>query len=106
MVYTYPLSFLLVYHTQNIELIFLGMVGGGTFDISILSLDAFGLFEVLATSGDTFLGGEDVDATIAQYIMQRFCDKHGVTSQELDMTAKHRIKDAAERAKIELDQVQ
>eukprot|EP01147_Barroeca_monosierra_P007781 gene7778-641_t len=80
-------------------------LGGGTFDISILSLDAFGLFEVLATSGDTFLGGEDVDATIAQYIMQRFCDKHGVTSQELDMTAKHRIKDAAERAKIELDQI-
>ncbi|EGD75197.1 molecular chaperone DnaK [Salpingoeca rosetta] len=79
-------------------------LGGGTFDISILSMDAFGVFEVLSTNGDTFLGGEDADAAIAQHLNETFCSTHGLAPQDLDATATQRLKDAAETAKMQLDQ--
>ena len=73
--------------------------------MSVLSLDAFGVFEVLATNGDTFLGGEDVDSAIAKHLTQEFVQQHALKDTDLDSTATQRIKEAAERAKISLDLV-
>jgi molecular chaperone DnaK len=75
-------------------------LGGGTFDISILELRD-GAFEVLATSGDTFLGGEDFDNTIVDYVAATFKNEHGVDLRT-DKLAKQRLKEAAEKAKHEL----
>ena len=75
-------------------------LGGGTFDISILELRE-GAFEVLATSGDTFLGGEDFDNAIVDWAAASFKAEHGVDLRN-DKLAKQRLKEAAEKAKHEL----
>ena len=75
-------------------------LGGGTFDISILEMHD-GVFEVLATSGDTFLGGEDFDLRIVDWIIDEFKKETGIDLHN-DRPALHRLKEAAERAKCEL----
>tara|TARA_B100001250_G_C19803706_1_gene792304 strand:- start:113 stop:2026 length:1914 start_codon:yes stop_codon:yes gene_type:complete len=75
-------------------------LGGGTFDISILEIDD-GLFEVKSTNGDTFLGGEDFDLRIVDYLAQEFKKDTGV-DLKVDKMALQRLKEAAEKAKIEL----
>ncbi len=75
-------------------------LGGGTFDISILELGD-GVFEVLATNGDTHLGGDDYDEVLIHHIADEFKKEHGIDLRK-DRTALQRIKEAAERAKCEL----
>ena len=75
-------------------------LGGGTFDISILEIDD-GLFEVKSTNGDTFLGGEDFDMRVVQYLADEFKKENGVDLTK-DKMALQRLKEAAEKAKIEL----
>jgi molecular chaperone DnaK len=75
-------------------------LGGGTFDITVLEIDD-GLFEVKSTNGDTFLGGEDFDMRIVNYLADEFKKEHGV-DLSLDKMALQRLKEAAEKAKIEL----
>jgi molecular chaperone DnaK len=75
-------------------------LGGGTFDISILEIDD-GLFEVKSTNGDTFLGGEDFDMRIVDYLATEFKKDTGVDLKN-DKMALQRLKEAAEKAKIEL----
>jgi len=75
-------------------------LGGGTFDISILEIGD-GVFEVKSTNGDTFLGGEDFDAKIVDYLADRFKQKEGIDLRT-DRLALQRLKEAAEKAKIEL----
>lgn len=75
-------------------------LGGGTFDVSILELGD-GVFEVKSTNGDTFLGGDDFDHRIIEYIVAEFKKESGV-DLSLDKQALQRIKDSAEKAKIEL----
>jgi len=79
-------------------------LGGGTFDISILEIGD-GVFEVKATNGDTFLGGEDFDQKIIDWILAEFKKKNGV-DLKTDLQAMQRIKEAAEKAKIELSSTQ
>ena len=79
-------------------------LGGGTFDISIIDLadvDGEKQFEVLSTNGDTFLGGEDFDQRIVDYIIKEFRKDTGI-DLSTDILALQRLKDAAEKAKIEL----
>jgi molecular chaperone DnaK len=78
--------------------------GGGTFDISILEIGAHGVFKVIATAGDTFLGGEDVDARIIDWLVQVFKTEHDIDLRQ-DRMALQRLKDAAEKAKCELSSV-
>ncbi|QQS34225.1 MAG: molecular chaperone DnaK [Acidobacteriota bacterium] len=78
-------------------------LGGGTFDISILEIND-GVFEVLSTSGNTFLGGEDFDQRIIEWMVEGFKDEHGVDLKQ-DRLALQRLKEAAERAKCELSSV-
>jgi molecular chaperone DnaK len=75
-------------------------LGGGTFDISILEVGD-GVFEVKATNGDTFLGGEDFDKRIVDYLADEFKKEQGIDLRN-DRLALQRLKDAAEKAKIEL----
>ncbi|MGI8704754.1 MAG: molecular chaperone DnaK [Sphingomicrobium sp.] len=75
-------------------------LGGGTFDISILEIGD-GVFEVKSTNGDTFLGGEDFDAKIVNFLADRFKEKEGIDLRS-DRLALQRLKEAAEKAKIEL----
>ncbi|MHC1479154.1 molecular chaperone DnaK [Frateuria aurantia] len=79
-------------------------LGGGTFDVSIIEIaevDGEKQFEVLATNGDTFLGGEDFDNRVIDYLVEEFLKEQGVDLRK-DPLALQRLKDAAERAKIEL----
>ncbi|MEI7893261.1 MAG: molecular chaperone DnaK, partial [Myxococcales bacterium] len=78
--------------------------GGGTFDISILEIGGNGVFKVIATAGDTFLGGEDVDARIIDWLVQGFREEHNIDLRQ-DRMALQRLKDAAEKAKCELSSV-
>ncbi len=78
-------------------------LGGGTFDISILELSA-GVVEVRATSGDTHLGGDDFDQSIIEWLVSEFKQEHGIDLQN-DRTALQRLKEAAEKAKMELSSV-
>ena len=83
-------------------------LGGGTFDISIIEIadvDGEHQFEVLATNGDTFLGGEDFDQRIIDYIVGEFKKEQGV-DLKTDVLALQRLKEAAEKAKIELSSSQ
>jgi molecular chaperone DnaK len=83
-------------------------LGGGTFDISIIEIadvDGEKQFEVLATNGDTFLGGEDFDHRIIEYIIGEFKKEQGVDLSK-DVLALQRLKEAAEKAKIELSSSQ
>ncbi len=75
-------------------------LGGGTFDVTILEIDD-GLFEVKSTNGDTFLGGEDFDMRIVNYLADEFKKEHSVDLTK-DKMALQRLKEAAEKAKIEL----
>ncbi len=75
-------------------------LGGGTFDVTILEIDD-GLFEVKSTNGDTFLGGEDFDMRIVNYLAEQFKKEHSV-DLTADKMALQRLKEAAEKAKIEL----
>ncbi|MDA8635201.1 molecular chaperone DnaK [Rhodobacteraceae bacterium] len=75
-------------------------LGGGTFDVTILEIDD-GLFEVKSTNGDTFLGGEDFDMRIVNYLADEFKKENGVDLSK-DKMALQRLKEAAEKAKIEL----
>ena len=75
-------------------------LGGGTFDISVLEIGD-GVFEVKATNGDTFLGGEDFDMLILDYLAEEFKKESGIDLR-LDRLALQRLKEAAEKAKIEL----
>ena len=79
-------------------------LGGGTFDISILELGE-GVYEVKATNGDTHLGGDDFDQQIVDWIANEFKKEHGVDLRK-DAQALQRIRDAAEKAKIELSSTQ
>ena len=79
-------------------------LGGGTFDISIIEIaevDGEQQFEVLATNGDTFLGGEDFDMRLIDYLIEEFKKESGVDLRN-DPLALQRLKDAAEKAKVEL----
>ena len=79
-------------------------LGGGTFDVSILELGD-GVFEVKSTNGDTFLGGEDFDNTIVDYLVNEF-KKENAIDLRTDKLALQRLKEAAEKAKIELSSTQ
>ena len=83
-------------------------LGGGTFDISIIEIaeiDGEHQFEVLSTNGDTFLGGEDFDQRVIDYLADEFKKEQGVDLRK-DMLALQRLKEAAEKAKIELSSAQ
>ena len=83
-------------------------LGGGTFDVSIIEIaevDGEKQFEVLATNGDTFLGGEDFDKRVIDYLVEEFQKDQGIDLRK-DPLALQRLKDAAERAKIELSSAQ
>lgn len=85
---------------KNNELIIIFDLGGGTFDVSILEVGD-GVFEVLATSGDTSLGGDDFDRKIVNYIIEQFKQKERIDLSS-DAQALQRLTEAAEKAKIEL----
>jgi len=76
-------------------------LGGGTFDISVLEIGAHGVFKVISTTGDTFLGGEDFDARIIDWLVSGFEKEHGIDLRQ-DRMALQRLRDAAEKAKCEL----
>lgn len=83
-------------------------LGGGTFDVSIIELttvDGEKQFEVLSTNGDTFLGGEDFDNRVVDYLVNEFQKETGIDVSK-DAVAMQRLRDAAERAKIELSSAQ
>jgi len=85
---------------KNNETIVVYDLGGGTFDVSILEVGD-GVFEVKATSGDTFLGGDDFDQRIMEYLIQEFQRENSIDIRK-DKQAIQRLKEAAEHAKIEL----
>ncbi|WP_299045037.1 molecular chaperone DnaK [uncultured Tateyamaria sp.] len=85
---------------ENSQTIAVYDLGGGTFDVTILEIDE-GLFEVKSTNGDTFLGGEDFDMRIVNYLADEFKKEHSV-DLTADKMALQRLKEAAEKAKIEL----
>jgi len=79
-------------------------LGGGTFDVSLLTIDN-GVFEVLATSGDTHLGGEDFDQRVTEHFVKGFKKKHGVDIKS-DVRALQKLKSEVEKAKRDLSSVQ
>src|SRR5690606_5559608 len=79
-------------------------LGGGTFDISVLEIGD-GVFEVKSTNGDTFLGGEDFDSAVVEYLAESFKKKENM-DLKTDKLALQRLKEAAEKAKIELSSAQ
>ena len=87
--------------TQAVARVAVYDLGGGTFDISILELDA-GVFRVRSTAGDTFLGGEDFDNAVVEHMLAKFAEQNEGMDLRGDRMALQRLKDAAERAKVEL----
>jgi molecular chaperone DnaK len=79
-------------------------LGGGTFDVSVLEIGAHGVFKVIATTGDTFLGGEDFDGRVIDWLVKGFHEEHGIDLRQ-DRMALQRLRDAAEKAKCELSSV-
>ena len=79
-------------------------LGGGTFDVSVLEIGD-GVFEVKSTNGDTFLGGEDFDMRLVEYLVAEFKKEQGIDLKK-DKLALQRLKEAAEKAKIELSSAQ
>lgn len=79
-------------------------LGGGTFDISILEIGSHGVFKVISTTGDTFLGGEDFDTRVIDWLVQGFKEEHRIDLRE-DRMALQRLRDGAEKAKCELTSV-
>ncbi len=90
--------------TTEDETILVFDLGGGTFDVSVLEIGD-GVFEVKSTHGDTHLGGDDWDQRIIDWLVQQFKSAHGVDLSQ-DRMALQRLKEAAEKAKIELSQTQ
>jgi molecular chaperone DnaK len=88
---------------EELETILVFDLGGGTFDVSILEVGE-GVVEVKATAGDTFLGGDDWDQRIVDYLVEEFKKDQGIDLRN-DRQALQRLKEAAEKAKIELSQV-
>ncbi|NTX03618.1 molecular chaperone DnaK [Myxococcus sp. CA051A] len=78
-------------------------LGGGTFDVSVLEINQ-GVFDVVGTGGDTYLGGEDWDNRIIEWLVFGFAKEHGIDLRK-DRMALQRLKDAAEKAKVELSSV-
>jgi molecular chaperone DnaK len=78
-------------------------LGGGTFDVSVLEINQ-GVFDVVATGGDSYLGGEDWDNRIIEWLVFGFAKEHGIDLRK-DRMALQRLKDAAEKAKVELSSV-
>jgi molecular chaperone DnaK len=76
-------------------------LGGGTFDISVLEIGSNEVFRVISTAGDTFLGGEDFDARVMDWLIRDFKEEHGIDLRS-DRMALQRLKDAAEKAKMDL----
>src|SRR5688572_19973530 len=76
-------------------------LGGGTFDISIMEISSAGVFKVVSTAGDTFLGGEDFDQRVIDWLVQGFREEHDIDLRQ-DRMALQRLKDAAEKGKCEL----
>jgi molecular chaperone DnaK len=101
-----PTAAALAYGLENRQnqLIAVYDLGGGTFDVSILKLED-GLFEVLSTSGDTYLGGEDFDKRVMDWLIETFQRETGIDLRD-DRMALQRLKEAAERAKCELSMEQ
>ena len=97
-----PTAASLAYGLENREsgIIAVYDLGGGTFDVSILEIGD-GVFEVKATNGDTFLGGEDFDLRLVEYLADEFRKENGIDLRN-DKLALQRLKEAAEKAKIEL----
>ena len=90
---------------KNVEkLVAVYDLGGGTFDVSVLEIGAHGVFKVIATAGDTFLGGEDFDARIIDWLVQSFREQYDIDLRQ-DRMALQRLRDAAEKAKCELSAV-
>ena len=79
-------------------------LGGGTFDVSVLEIGSHGVFKVIATTGDTFLGGEDFDGRVIDWLVKGFHEEHGIDLRQ-DRMALQRLRDAAEKAKCELSSV-
>ncbi len=79
-------------------------LGGGTFDVSVLEIGSSGVFKVISTAGDTFLGGEDFDSRVIDWLVEGFRQEHQLDLRK-DRMALQRLKDAAEKAKIELSAV-
>jgi molecular chaperone DnaK len=79
-------------------------LGGGTLDVTIMEIGKEGTFEVISTSGDTQLGGTDMDNAIINWICDEFKKQYGIDLRQ-DSTAMQRIREAAEKAKIELSTV-
>jgi len=88
---------------QKNETVAIYDLGGGTFDISILEISD-GVFEVLSTCGDSFLGGEDFDRKVSEWIVQEFLNETGIDLRN-DILALQRLKEGAEKAKCELSSV-
>jgi molecular chaperone DnaK len=88
---------------KSAETILVFDLGGGTFDVSVLDVGE-GLFEVRSTAGDTHLGGDDYDQVLVDFIASEFKKEHGVDLRQ-DRQALQRLKEAAEKAKIELSSV-
>ncbi|MBI5515088.1 MAG: molecular chaperone DnaK [Deltaproteobacteria bacterium] len=80
-------------------------LGGGTFDVSVLEIGSSGVFKVVSTAGDTFLGGEDFDARVIDWLVNGFQEEQGIDLRK-DRMALQRLKDAAEKAKVELSSVE
>nr|BDA97769.1 heat shock protein 70 [Rhodomonas sp. NIES-698] len=85
---------------KNNETILVFDLGGGTFDVSVLEVGD-GVFEVLSTSGDTHLGGDDFDSQVVKWLLQEFKEEHGIDLKE-DRQALQRLTEASEKAKVEL----
>jgi molecular chaperone DnaK len=85
---------------KNNETILVFDLGGGTFDVSVLEVGD-GVFEVLSTSGDTHLGGDDFDSQIVKWLLKEFKEEHGIDLKG-DRQALQRLTEAAEKAKVEL----
>ena len=79
-------------------------LGGGTFDVSVLEIGSHGVFKVIATTGDTFLGGEDFDGRVIDWLVKGFHEEHGIDLRQ-DRMALQRLRDASEKAKCELSSV-
>ena len=79
-------------------------LGGGTFDISVMEISSTGVFKVVSTAGDTFLGGEDFDQRIIDWLVEEFRKENDIDLRQ-DRMALQRLKDAAEKAKCELSSV-
>ena len=92
------------YNENDEQKIIVFDLGGGTFDVSLLKIEEEEIFNVLATSGNSHLGGDDFDKKIIDFCLEEFCNKYNVNKKEIenDLQAINRLKFASEKAKIQL----